>query len=343
MPTITLTLVNILQIVFCVQSIYSIIVLLPHQRNRCLIYLLTASALLMTFNLLEELNITYDYYKITPIFSLLFGPLFYFFVRQLSLNESPKCKMLFIHMVPALTFLLLTHYVQFVLAVGTLSQIIYFSLSLKLLNTYRKGCFNTCSDALSLRLDWLRNVLVVMIVITIIDLIRLNLQPFLGFPIANYWYFLMQLAFYFLTSYLVVQAIWQPKRFTGLQHYIEQQQIDTINKADAEIIFSEIEQLIVAGKLHQQPRLSLQDLVLQTSLTSKDISWAINMGAQLNFCEYINSHRVEDVKIKLADTHNLNLLQIAFETGFNSKSSFNKSFKKHTGLTPTQYIKSIKS
>lgn len=343
MATISLSSVNIIQIIFCIQSLFAIVILFPMQNNRRLIYLLIASVALMAFNLLEELQITNDFYLVTPSFSLLFGPLFYFFIRQLTLNELTTKSLRYYHFVPALSSLLFTQYVQFVIALGTVSQVFYFVLSLKLLNVYKKACFDTRSDALSLQLNWLSNMLIAMIVITLIDLLRLNLQPMLDYTVASYWYFIMQLAFYLLTSYLVVQTIWQPNRFTGLQHYLDQQQQITSEQKNAEVIFAQLDKIIRAEKLYQQPRFSLQDLAQRSGLSSKDISWAINDGCQLNFCDYINRYRIAEVKANLIDNTYKNLLDIAFDAGFNSKSSFNKSFKKQNGITPSQYILSIKS
>lgn len=343
MLTINLSPVNLLQIIFCIQLVFAITLLFPKQNNRRLIYLLVASASLMIFNLLEERHITSNLYLITPSFSLIFGPLFYFFVRQLALNEISAKPGQIYHFLPALISLFLTQHVQFVLALGTISQLLYFTFSLKLLKSYKLACFDTRSDALSLQLDWLKNILLVMIAITMVDLLRLNLQPMLDLSVANVWYFGMQLAFYLLTSYLVVQAIWQPERFTGLQYYVDQQEKIITEQKKAEPIFAELDRIIQTEKLYQQPRFSLQDLAQQTGLSPKDISWAINDGCQLNFCDYINQHRIEDVKIKLAYQTVSNLLDIAFDAGFNSKSSFNKSFKKQVGMTPSQYIQSIKS
>jgi AraC-like DNA-binding protein len=343
MSTINLTLVNILQITFCIQSVFAIVILFPNLNNRRLIHLLLACAFLMAFNLLEERRITYDFYLITPSFSLVFGPLFYFLVRQLALNElTTKLSHLY-HLIPALLSLLLTDNVQLVIAIGTVSQLIYFIRSLELLGVYKQACFYDRSDALSLQLDWLRNIIIAMLIITSIDLLRLNLQPLLNSSLGSYWYFTMQLAFYLLMNYLVVQAIWQPSRYTGLQHYLDQQKKTAQNKLEAKPIFDQLDQIIITEDLFKQPRLSLQDLSDRLGLSSKDISWAINEGCQLNFCDYINNYRIEDIKAKLAINSKLNMLQIALEAGFNSKSSFNKSFKKQVNMTPSQYVQSIKS
>ena len=86
MSTIILTPVNLIQIVFCTLFIFSIVILLPKKKNRRLIYQLTASSSLIDFNFLENMGLTYNLYLITPSYSLIFGPLFYFLVRQLTLS-----------------------------------------------------------------------------------------------------------------------------------------------------------------------------------------------------------------------------------------------------------------
>ena len=62
-----------------------------------------------------------------------------------------------------------------------------------------------------------------------------------------------------------------------------------------------------------------------------------------SFYEFINTHRVEKVKelLKEGRAEQLSILGVAEESGFNSKASFNRIFKKATGLTPSAYLKSL--
>jgi AraC-like DNA-binding protein len=94
-------------------------------------------------------------------------------------------------------------------------------------------------------------------------------------------------------------------------------------------------------EMYKQPRLSVNDLSESTGINVKDISWAINLGSERNFCDYINSLRIEDLKQKLlaGDSSNHSLLEIAFASGFSSKSTFNAVFKKEEGKTPSQFIR----
>ena len=71
------------------------------------------------------------------------------------------------------------------------------------------------------------------------------------------------------------------------------------------------------------------------------LTQALNEVLQTKFNDYVNAFRITEVQALLLrpEKSKHNLLTLAFEAGFNSKSSFNTAFKKHTGLTPTQFRK----
>jgi adenylate cyclase len=87
--------------------------------------------------------------------------------------------------------------------------------------------------------------------------------------------------------------------------------------------------------------LSLRSLADQMELPPNYLSQLLNAGFEQNFAEYVNSYRLEDFKRKLSDPafQHLTLLGLAYESGFNSKTSFNTFFKKTTGTTPAAYRK----
>ncbi len=92
-----------------------------------------------------------------------------------------------------------------------------------------------------------------------------------------------------------------------------------------------------------ETRLSLNQLANHLELSPNHLSQVINEKADQNFYQFVNSYRIRSFKEKLKDPANahLTLLAIALDCGFNSKSSFNHSFKKMTGQTPTQYQQSL--
>lgn len=92
-------------------------------------------------------------------------------------------------------------------------------------------------------------------------------------------------------------------------------------------------------KLYKNMDLSLQDLAEELGIPRNHLSYVINEYAKTNFYDLVNTYRVEEAKRLLINTskETLNILDIAFESGFNSKSTFNYVFKKYTGKTPSEY------
>ncbi|NOS91919.1 MAG: AraC family transcriptional regulator [Cyclobacteriaceae bacterium] len=91
--------------------------------------------------------------------------------------------------------------------------------------------------------------------------------------------------------------------------------------------------------------LTLSELAKNLNISRSQLSALINEGIGDNFYDFINKYRVEEVKRLMVDpaAKNFNLLGIALEAGFKSKSTFNLIFKRFTGLTPTEYRKNKSS
>jgi AraC-like DNA-binding protein len=102
-------------------------------------------------------------------------------------------------------------------------------------------------------------------------------------------------------------------------------------------------QFMVKNRPFLDPDLSLSSLSKAMDLGRGQLSQLINEGAGENFYDFINKYRVEEVKRLMADPkmQHYNLLGVALEAGFKSKSTFNLTFKRFTGLTPTEYRKNI--
>ena len=94
-------------------------------------------------------------------------------------------------------------------------------------------------------------------------------------------------------------------------------------------------------KPHLEPDLTLPGLAERLNINRNDLSRVINEATGQNFYDFINKYRVEAVKRLMQDPgkKHLTLLALAFEAGFNSKATFNIAFKKHTSLTPREYMK----
>ncbi|MBF9237042.1 helix-turn-helix transcriptional regulator [Hymenobacter sp. BT683] len=93
-----------------------------------------------------------------------------------------------------------------------------------------------------------------------------------------------------------------------------------------------------AEQLWLAPELTLTDLAQRLGTNPGFLSKVINAGCGQNFNDFVNSYRVAEAQRKLADPRfaHFSLVGVALESGFNSKSTFNRVFKKLTGYPPSE-------
>lgn len=105
--------------------------------------------------------------------------------------------------------------------------------------------------------------------------------------------------------------------------------------------FIKLNNAIESKKLYLNPELNIEILAKELDLKANTISQLVNQNTDYNFNDYINSFRVEDVKMMLQhpDYANYTIVAIGLEAGFNSKASFYRVFKKFEGMTPSEYLK----
>lgn len=312
----------------------------------------------MSFNLLEELNITREYYLITPIFLLAKGPAFFLFVQKLIYRQPIIDRSALLHFVPMLLAIPFTQWPQMVIAVGTMSQLIYAALTYSLIRRYHVASYATQSNAFSLSINWILVILAGFLVTEVVDLIRLNSQPYISLESNLIGQLVMSLISFLLLALLALKLLHQAEFFRGLSEFedsqlsnttaelTDQKVIEQSEPSDSltddleseQLIFDELKKVLLAEKLYAIPRLSLTDVSKATSFLERDISRAINLVGKTNFCEFINQLRVESV-IKQFPLTDRTILEVALESGFNSKSSFNAAFKRATSMTPSQFIR----
>jgi len=101
----------------------------------------------------------------------------------------------------------------------------------------------------------------------------------------------------------------------------------------------QLTQLMETKQPYLQPKLSLEDLATLMNLDKSTLSRVINEGFQMNFYDFINTYRVEHFIVLSQDSkyQHYTLLGLAYESGFNAKSTFHKAFKKIKNTTPGAY------
>lgn len=105
-----------------------------------------------------------------------------------------------------------------------------------------------------------------------------------------------------------------------------------------------VNRLITEDKVYLYPSITLEQIAEKAQLTTRQLSSVINRHFEKNFFDFINYYRVEHAKSLLCDPNYLgSMLDIMADSGFNSKSAFNRFFKKYTNNTPSEYRRSKKS
>jgi len=110
-------------------------------------------------------------------------------------------------------------------------------------------------------------------------------------------------------------------------------------ESELEKIKAKLQSLVESEKPFLDSQLTLSNLAKQLGVNSTVLSYVINSGFDKNFNDFVNEFRINEVKNKLKSgaAENLNLLGIALDSGFNSKATFNRAFKKFTGVSPKEF------
>jgi AraC-like DNA-binding protein len=150
-------------------------------------------------------------------------------------------------------------------------------------------------------------------------------------PYATSLYFLC--AFLFFNG-MVYMGLKRPEMF----HHTQKYKNSVLKDGDKELCHRRLLETMAAEKLFLNSSVTLTDIAQKLDIAPCSLSQVINESCGQNFRDFLNAYRIEESKRLLVqpDQH-LNILGIALDAGFNSKSAFNSAFKKHTGLTPKEY------
>ncbi len=311
-----------------------------------------------------------DYFK-PGIFPFLFllGPLLYFYISSLAIeNFQLKAKHLF-HIAPLILVgihRLTTHPISFSssfsLGEKSLSfhnRIYYFLLLLSLF-TY---CFFAIRIILNHRekipyyfsnytrkntLNWLIFVVIVFVLLFLADFI-LSLV-FNIFDIRFVPIFPLTTNLTIFTFLMVYFGINQSAIYFGeeSEEYSEPDQAgkykrSALTDSNIDLINQKITDYLKTKKRYLDPDFNFQMMVDDLDISRQHLSQVINSSQKKNFYKIINEYRIDEVKKMIANPkyNHYSILGMAFECGFNSKTSFNRIFKEETGQTPTEYKKSL--
>lgn len=204
----------------------------------------------------------------------------------------------------------------------------YSFFSVKDLKKYSEKIKEVSSLSQERKVGWLKVIVYsfyAMVLINSISIIYPG-REYEGLRFVFFWCFLN--VFFF-------KAIIQPDQFLGLD---DSEQIKSVRQTNPKQL-DLIHKIVDAEKLFLEPDISLADVAKKLNLPERQVSSVIN-GSGQNFCDFINRKRIAHAQRMLTEPgQKLNILEILYESGFNSKSVFNTQFKRLTGLSPKEFRK----
>ncbi|RHX78470.1 hypothetical protein DLM76_18125 [Leptospira yasudae] len=309
--------------------------------------------------LLNGLGLNYSHFFSSEIFFiLLIGPSLFIYFNLLLLDEKVNLKALLPHYAPAVLFLfyflidtLLLFYEgkpfsdlnekfesRYDLAYGfsTIITLIYmFVILVKFLQLFQ-GSF---SDY-----PWSKHIIGILSVGIAGVIVNLWIDFRFLFPGFSYFLelYILDLCMLTLTVlYAFVISQIYPITFNIISETFQKMryQKTTLQNIDPEDLTERLERLMLQDKIYLETGVTLNLLAKKLNIKSHQLSEFLNKHLNKSFFTYINYFRIEEAKMRLINETDSSVIKIAYDSGFNSLSVFNTTFKKELGLTPSQFKK----
>lgn len=276
---------------------------------------------------------------------LLQMPLYYLYVNSACYYNFKLHKKHLLHTLPFLFFLIFfgisgiskQNYRVF----DSFSIVQYYSYIIAVfltLRNFRKLYQENYSSNHHLTYKWLMQTTVLFLIGNFFVLIRGFVDE--SSPVHAYLYTFTSLFVLFVISWFVLNALYRPNLFAGInKDLVPVKPVNELKEEPEQL--KNLLQFMETEKPYLDDKLTLQKLAEQFNLPEKQLSLLINQHTGKHFFDFINAFRINDAKTLLKEQSQLTVLEVLYEVGFNSKSSFYTAFKKETNLTPTDYRKSM--
>jgi len=321
--------------------------------NRFLVLALTAIILWMTWAL--SIDIGLDVYPVNwswlPMsLSLAIGPLVFFYVRKKTRPDYKLSRKDILHLSPLLLDILLlirTDTVVYrlgsvLLLLGAISVIAYNYCSNRLIKDFHRRQRINLNGRKRDELRWLQRLMAGVNIFSLLYIPYVALEYFYfhnGLSIhAQYlWYLLLEVMIARIAATAIVNQeaealVWSPEM--------------TKSSPTADIMQKGawLRRAVETGRLYEDPELTVSTLAEKLEIPAWELSRLINIAIEKNFSDFINEYRVREVARKIKDPayDHITLLGIAYDSGFNSKSTFNRTFRDMTGKSAAEYKNSQK-
>ncbi len=320
---------------------------------------------LYRYNLLEQFPHVVGLPRLVPF---LLAPLTYFYIRACTQKGFKLRPIDWLHFIPLLLevweslpiFTLsgpekIAHHLNYlktgakdypiVLLLKAIYVISYFAIAVKLIFRYKNHINNTTSAIDAAFHRWLL-LFIIILCFPILGMASFNFGQFKVYsPILLFLGFLS-----FLLSIYIATLV-KPQLFHAFPHQMllpksteeQKQKYENSNLKDdqKEKYVETLQAYMIAHKPFHKADLTLAQLSEATNIPAHYLSQVVNEKLNCNFLDFINGYRVKAAQEMLVNPklNQYTILSIAYDAGFNSKSTFYAAFKKTTGVTPSQYRK----
>lgn len=240
---------------------------------------------------------------------------------------------------------------QFIDVMNRVLEIIYIIAEIYYLLRYRKLLLeNYTSKESFYYYHWLKQLIIFILVGQALTLVKGVIRDSGDFN-ENYVniFRIILLSFgLFFSFWLVFKALISPKLFRGVTINLRLSkemitQNSNIDKSEHNGQIQNLKSYMVEEEPFLEPSLTVKSLSEKIDMPHRELSILINQELGQHFFDFINKYRIEKAMSILKDPtkKKYTILEILYEVGFNSKSSFNTAFKKHTNKTPSAYRKHL--
>lgn len=236
---------------------------------------------------------------------------------------------------------------QFILmALSTIQMLAYFYLTFNFLSSFEDKFKQESASTEILNIEWLKKISLGFSLYMVLFFIAYFQLFLLKAHRQEIFYAVMLVPAFFIHA-VGYNAIKQPEILSGskTKAISPKYQKTALPEGRSKVYLEKLLKLMESKQPFLNPDLKLSDLAETLDILPGHLSQVINNELEKNFFDFANDYRVEEAKRRLLDPRfgHYNILAIALDVGFNNKASFNRVFKKHTGMTPSDFVKKKKS
>lgn len=252
--------------------------------------------------------------------------------EQLAFGTAPQ---------PQTAAFLTNREIPFFIAAAHIQYYAYIASSIRILVEFRRIFHEHCPGVKSSLFKWLTQLVAVSVIVHSLVLFK----SILAFTTFEPLFLLIQplgaLVTLGVITWFSLKALLQPELFRGVDKGLLRAR--RFARGDEPPAQKEVETLLSHMKTERpylDPALTVSDLAKQLKTTPRNLSELINQNLGVSFFDFVNRYRIDFAKDLLRDKSKT-VLEILYAAGFNSKSSFNTAFKKHSNMTPSLYRRSV--